>query len=484
MDVRAEIVRIPTLSLAIAVATACVVNPATGKRQFSLVSESDEIQIGRETDRVIVEQMGLYGGDELQGYVRQVGERLAAVSERPQLDWTFRVVDDPQVNAFALPGGYIYITRGILAYLQSEAELATVVGHEIGHVTARHGADQMTKAQLTQAGLVLGTALGPDWARGLSDYAQIGAGLMMMKFGRDDERQADELGLRYMLAADYDARPAAGVFDMLDRVSAASGGGGTPAWLSTHPAPANRSQNMQAAVVSLERDFSDSKVGRQEYLVHIDGIVFGSDPREGYFTDQRFIHPQLRFRIDFPSGWTTSNTRAAVSGTSPGNDAVVAISHAAGSSRERALESFIAQEGIAGGSYWRDAVGGVPVSARGFSATSGQGAVRGIVMFVERESTVLRVIGYSLDPAWGANRAAIEGALASYAVVTDPAALGVEPARVRVVDAPSSGSLGQFARQTGATASVEQLALLNRMPVDGSVVAGRPYKTVTGGPAR
>ena len=177
-------------------ALACIINPATGKRQISLVSESEEIRIGQDTDRAIVDQMGLYGGDALQDYVQEIGQRMADISERPHLDWTFRVVDDSTVNAFALPGGYIYVTRGIMAYLASEAELATVIGHEIGHVTARHSADQMTKAQLASAGLMLGTALGPDWARGLSDYAQAGAGLL--KLHLDQGREDTLVGYRVM----------------------------------------------------------------------------------------------------------------------------------------------------------------------------------------------------------------------------------------------------------------------------------------------
>src|SRR5581483_975197 len=202
---------VPRLRIAacLAVATAaCATNPATGAKQLMLVSESQEIGMGRSYDREVV-----------------------ATSERPRLPWTFRVVDDPVVNAFALPGGYIYVTRGILAYLNSEAELAGVVGHEIGHVTARHAASQLTRQQLAQTGLALGALASPTVER-FAGLASAGLGVLFLKYSRDDESQADELGLRYLRRANYDPREMPHVFDMLARVSRAEGGGRVPEWLA------------------------------------------------------------------------------------------------------------------------------------------------------------------------------------------------------------------------------------------------------------
>src|SRR5882762_8129523 len=156
--------RLPLLLLAAALAVAaCATNPATGAKQLMLISESQEIAMGRDYDKQVVASIGLYPDSGWQRYIQQFGARLAATSDRPNLPWTFRVVDDPVVNAFALPGGFIYVTRGILAHLNSEAELAGVVGHEIGHVTARHSASQMTKQQLAQVGLVVGSIASSDF---------------------------------------------------------------------------------------------------------------------------------------------------------------------------------------------------------------------------------------------------------------------------------------------------------------------------------
>ena len=201
-----------------AVVTSCAVNPATGQREFSLVSEGQEIAMGREADPQIVAQLGLYPDSAVQRYVSDLGLRLAAQSERPDLPWTFRVLDDPTVNAFALPGGFIYITRGILTHLESEAQLVGVLGHEIGHVTARHSASQMSRAQLAQIGLVAGMV----FSETVRDYAGVASqslGLLFLKFGRDDESQADELGIRYMTRVGYDPRELAGVMTMLSRTS-------------------------------------------------------------------------------------------------------------------------------------------------------------------------------------------------------------------------------------------------------------------------
>jgi len=140
------------LVAALLTVTGCAVNPATGQRQFILISESEEIQMGRDADGPITESLGLYDSDELQEVVRNIGNELASRSERAQVAWSFQLVADPVVNAFALPGGFIFVTRGIMAALNSEAELAGVLGHEIGHVTARHSASQMSRQQLQQIG--------------------------------------------------------------------------------------------------------------------------------------------------------------------------------------------------------------------------------------------------------------------------------------------------------------------------------------------
>src|SRR5690606_31601808 len=200
----------------------------------------------------------------LQRYVSDVGLRLAATSERPDLPWQFAVVDDPTPNAFALPGGYIFVTRGLLTLLTSEAELAAVLGHEIGHVTARHSVAQISRAQLAQLGLGLGIVLSPEIAQ-LGDLLGTGVQLLFLKYGRDDERQSDELGFRYMLDAGYDVDEMDDVFRALLRAGELAGQSALPSWLASHPTEAERIESAQRRVEALETRSPDATVGRDRH---------------------------------------------------------------------------------------------------------------------------------------------------------------------------------------------------------------------------
>jgi predicted Zn-dependent protease len=202
--------------------TGCATNPATGQKEFSLVSEGQEVSMGQEGDKAVQAEYGVYDDPALNAYVDGIGKKLAAVSERPNLEWHFRVVDSPVVNAFALPGGYIYVTRGILAVCNSEAQIAGVLGHEIGHVTARHSARQITRSQLAQVGLGLGSI----FVEGFSPYGQaasVGLQLLFLKYSRGDETQADELGVRYASRAGYDPREIPATYSALKRLAEKSG---------------------------------------------------------------------------------------------------------------------------------------------------------------------------------------------------------------------------------------------------------------------
>src|SRR5438128_2797835 len=359
----------------------CAVTPATGSRQLMLISESQEIAMGRDYDKEVVASIGLYPDSALQRWIQQFGARLAATSERPNLPWSFRVVDDPVVNAFALPGGFIYVTRGILAHLNSEAELAGVVGHEVGHVTARHSVSQLSKQQLAQIGLAVGTIANPDFER-FAGLASAGLGVLFLKYSRDAERQADDLGLRYMRRANYDPREMPHVFEMLTRVSQAQGGGRVPEWLATHPDPENRRGRIEQEIAALPQDFSGAAVNRDTYLRRLDGLVFGNNPREGYFKDNHFFHPELRFRLTFPEGWTSSNGRQAVVAVSPEKDAAVELSVAKERTMDAAANAFLPQRGFTSGYPARTIVGGLPAVSAPFAAATENGALRGTALFV------------------------------------------------------------------------------------------------------
>ena len=299
---------------------ACATNPVTGERQFNLMSEAQEIQIGQEMHPQVQREMGVYQDRELQQYVESVAIPLARGSQRPNLPWTFTVVDSPAVNAFALPGGYIYVTRGLLAHLNDESELAGVLGHEIGHVTARHAAQQYSKSTGASIGLAISSIFLPA-TRGYGQLAESGLGLLFLKYGREDELQADRLGAQYAAQNGWDPE---GVQDMLRTLArldeTATDKRGVPNYLSTHPQPADRVQKIDGEIATIrasagERQF---KTDRPTFLRRIDGVLYGENPREGVTRGNEFLHPDMRFAVKFPAGWEIQNGKTQVVAKAPG----------------------------------------------------------------------------------------------------------------------------------------------------------------------
>jgi predicted Zn-dependent protease len=464
---------------ALLVLSSCSTNPATGKSQLALVSEQQEIAMGRESDQQVQQQLGLYPDNDLQAYVNSVGQKLAAASERPNLPWTFRVVDDPVVNAFALPGGHVYVTRGLLTHLNSEAELASVMGHEIGHVTARHSVEQISKAQLAQIGLIAGMIVKPELAN-YSNLASQGLQVLFLKFSRDDERQADNLGLRYMYKQNYDPREMPKVFETLRRVSAQQGNGRIPGWLATHPTEEARIQTISSEVAKL--DVSGNRtIDREGYLRHVDNVVFGPNPREGYFVGNTFIQPELGIQIRFPEGWKTSNEKQAVGAISPNQDAIVVVSLSDQRSAQAAAQQFFSQQGIQEGQSAHADFGGLPGQARVFTAQTQSGEVEGVAAFTERGGKVYRLLGYTTSQRWGSYNSVISSSLGSFGPVTDRQALNVEPKRVDVVSLPSSMTLAEFAQRYPSTVDMQTLAIINQADESTRFPAGTEVKRVVGG---
>ena len=307
--------------LAAVMVTACATNPVTGKRELSFMSEEQEINIGRELDAQVRQEMGLYEDDAMQRYVQELGMRLAKRSQRPNLPWSFAIVDSPAVNAFALPGGFIYITRGILPYLDNEAQLVGVLGHEIGHVTARHSAQQYTRGMGASLGVLVGSIFVPQ-VRPFADLAESGVGILFLKFGRDDELQADALGAEYTAGGGWDPDEVPAFLTTLARISEMTDRNGVPNWLATHPQPDNRAQRVGETVSKVRATGGEGgtwTVDRDGYLARIDGMVFGDNPEEGVVRGNLFLHPPLKFSVEFPEGWEITNSEEQVVAQEPGN---------------------------------------------------------------------------------------------------------------------------------------------------------------------
>ncbi|MDP2470156.1 MAG: M48 family metalloprotease [Candidatus Palauibacterales bacterium] len=455
---------------------ACAVNPATGGRMFSLVSEGQEIEMGQQYMAEVDAGMGLYGNSGLQAYVDSVGQALAAVSERPDLPWSFKIVDDPVINAFALPGGPVYLARGIMAYFNSEAEMASVLGHEIGHITARHSVEQISRAQLMQVGLVAGVVLVPE-LRPFGDALSGGLGILFLKFGRDDESQSDELGFRYMTRLGYDPQGAVDMFEILERQREAAGGS-IPEWQSTHPDPGNR-------VVAAEQRLAESQieggiVRRDEYLRHIDGLLFGKDPAQGFFVEGRFVHPVLRLQFRFPEGWASQNAPTSVLAQSPDKDAVMQVTLGQGSTPEEAANAFFDQQGIERLGARSRTVNGLPAVQGTFRVTTEQGTLDGEVLFVKHGDLVFRFMGYTPTSRMGTYAVTFERSLESFAPMNEERWINLAPRRLEIVRVPDEMTAERFFERFPSTVTLETVLQINGWKTGQVIPAGSSAKRVVG----
>ncbi|MGH9386645.1 MAG: M48 family metalloprotease [Vicinamibacterales bacterium] len=301
--------------LLLAVTWGCATNPVTGKKQVSLMSEAEELAIGQQQDAEIRREMGEYDDRALQQYVSEIGHRLAERSHRPNLPWTFTIVDSPAINAFALPGGYVYITRGILPYLEDESELAGVLGHEIGHVTARHAAQQYTRHAQGSLGLAILSIFVPG-TRPFTDLSSAGLSVLFLKHGRDDELEADRLGAQYGSSVGFDPAGVPRFLSTLARVHSQSERG-VPNWLSTHPDPGSRVKEAEPVAAKFSSPSAATR-NRDQYFERIDGVVVGDSLKDGIVRDNAFMHPMLRLAVEFPEGWDVINSPEQVVAREPG----------------------------------------------------------------------------------------------------------------------------------------------------------------------
>lgn len=459
----------------------CATNPVTGRRELSLISEPQEIQMGREASRGDLQRVGALDNPAVQALVRRIGAEMAAKSERPSLPWEFHVLDDAAVNAFAYPGGFIFVTRGLLTHLNSEAELAEVVGHEIGHVTAKHTVAAMSQQQVAQIGLVGASIFSSTVAR-YGDLLGTSASLLFLKFGRDDELQSDALGYKYSLAQGYDVREGPKVFATLGRLG--GGAGRIPEWQSTHPDPGNRIQRAEQRVSQTPATaLAGTRVNRDSYLRLLQGMVFGENPRLGFFQATRFLHPDLRFQFDFPRGWQTANQPDAVIGVSPDQGAQLQLAFAQGTPVQ-VVQGFLQQQGITTRQSGQTTINGLPAVIAAFDAQAQQGALTGLVASLSYQNATYVLLGI-MTPAVASTRGPeVEAAIRSFRPLTDAAALNVQPARVELVTLPESLTGAQFTQRYPSSIPAEQVYVINGIDAATVMPRGTLLKRVVGGVGR
>jgi predicted Zn-dependent protease len=463
----------------------CVKNPVTGGRMLALISESQEIAIGQESHPEVLAEFGSLEDQALQEFFSRISVDMAKISHRPNLPWKFTVLDSPVVNAFAVPGGNVYLTRGILAYMNNEAEMAGVVGHEIGHITARHSVTQISQQQLLGLGLMVGSAFSSRF-RQMSSLAEMGLSILLLKYSRDHERQADQLGIQYMAQAGYDPAQMSRFFQVFVGLQEDEGAA-IPSWLSTHPAPPDRIQATAAAAdkVKQENPGRQYKINADTLLSRIEGMVQGENPREGFVEKGRFYHPDLHFQLDFPEGWKVQNTKRAVIFQEPGGNAVVQLTlvpPTEGQTPEAVGNTMSRQEGV-------QLIEGAPLRINGNAAYLGryrlqseENTVEALAGFIAYGKNMYQLAGMAPTSAYSSFARSFDGTIRGFRELTDARILSVQPDRIRIYRAQKGETLrGIMKSQSQSRITVENLALLNRLDPDQALNAGVPVKLIRPG---
>ena len=482
-------------ALALPAACARVVNPATGQTEFTAMSPAQELQIGEEQHpQVLMQFGGAYEDPQLQAYVTRIGEQLAAVSELPELDFTFTLLNSDVINAFALPGGYVYITRGLLTLADNEAELAGVMAHEIGHVTARHSAQRYSRGVLAQGGLAIGTILAGVLGGGAAaDLVQqaggLGAQAYLAGYSRDQEFQADELGVRYLARAGYEPTAMSSFLDKLERndelmrrLAGRDGAERASSWFATHPRTPDRV--LRAAEQASAAIAGDGRTGRDDYLARIDGMVYGEDPGQGFVRGRTFVHPELRFAFDLPQGYRIINTPAAVIGQ--GQNSLMKFD-AVGVAEDRAMADYLgrdwAQELGAGrlGNVAESRVNGMPAASAVAAGQLDDGRPVTVALAALRagDERVYRFMFLSPGRMNSAQANAYQATVNSFRRLSADEAAAIDTRRLRVVTVEPGQDVEDFARRMAVDAlPQEQFELLNGLDPGATLTPGQKVKLV------
>jgi predicted Zn-dependent protease len=493
------------LSAALLLATAAITlggcsyatSPATGKQFLTPVSETQEAQIGAEEHpKILAEFGGAYAEKaNLTAYVNQLGQAVAANAERKDVKYTFTLLNSDEINAFALPGGYVYITRGLLSLANNEAEVAGVLGHEVGHITARHTAARVGQAQGAQFGVIgavlLGQLLGGDTGgQLLGGLAQEGAETYLGQYSQNQEFEADSLGVRYLSRASYDPQAMASFLDSMNnqtRLQASLAGNPEAAdaysMKQSHPRTPDR---VQRAIAQTNEPVADPQVNRDRFLQQIDGMLFGSDPKEGVVKGSSFIHPGLRFAFDAPQGMKLKNSPDAVIGQ--GNNAAM-IFDLASPAPSGALTQYVAsqwQEGAKISDVQSFQVNGME-AATGVATGTISGTQVAIRMVAIRQSAkaVYRFM-YATPP--GSFKSMDQSFLASaqsFREISAQDASGFQPKRIRVITVQPGDTIASLSQKMQVDeAPAEWFRVLNHLGANDQLQAGQKVKIVVEGNAQ
>lgn len=467
------------------------VNPVSGNKRAFGYSWEQEIEIGKQADSEVIAQYGLYENEELSNYVSDLGQELLEVSHLRRDDtkekfrnteFTFRVLNSPVVNAFALPGGYIYVTRGLLAHLDNEAQLAMVLGHEIAHVAARHASQRAATQQFGQlaviGGAILGQSLGYDGANILELSSQT-AQLLFLKYSRDAERESDALGVEYSAMKNYKAAEGAEFFTSLERISE-SQGGGIPTLLSSHPDPGDREERIpQLAQEWAEKGYEQTILDKEEFMGMIDNIMFAENPREGFVRDGMFYHPDLEFQFPVPPAFQLYNQSSSVIMVNEAQDAIMQFTiDSENSTPESSVRAFLSQEGLT-------TVEQANFSGSGFNGYQGIATAQmedGTELMLQLTAlshggNVYRFLSYTTTAQFDDYRSTFSSVTQGFSDLRDTSILNIRPVRLNLITTSRSGPFSSFLpNELPMEIQPLDVAIINQVEMDENIPAGTVLK--------
>ena len=464
---------------------ACAADPGA-RRTRRVMSEEDEIKLGAEAAQQVEQYMGFSGSAELAAYVDRIGQRLVEHSSRSHLVHEFHVVDMKEPNAFALPGGHIYVSRGLLAIMNSEDELAAVLGHEIGHVAGRHSAKQQTKSRgwiplqvLAGIGGAAASVVSPDLGSAVAGMGQLPASLALASYSRKQEKEADRLGQQYAAAEGWDPAALSAAMDALTRQQQLAGGR-DPSQMSffdTHPTTPERASEGREYAATLRVAPADRiAVDRAAFVQRLDGLVLGDAARGGVFIDRRFVHPELHFALSFPKGWTYENNPNAVLALPKDESAVLALQVVAeGNDPALVADEIEKQTTLLERSE--------PKEINGFPAVSGVARVvdRGQEIYISltwvaKDNLVYQVLGATTASGWAQHRTRFESTAATFRAPSQDELQRVYEDRLRLVAAEPGETLTALNRRSQSQWSAEKTAAANAMKTNEKLSGGESIK--------
>ncbi len=450
---------------------ATTTNPVTGERELQGMSTQQEIAVGQKAAQQVASEMGLVEDPALRAYVRDLGSRLAPYSPRKDVPFTFDVVQMKEPNAFALPGGHIYVSRGLLAIANSEAELAGVLGHEIGHVAARHHAQRQTRGQAVGVATVLGTLAaavlgGEQAAQAVNQLGQVAGSGLIASYGRDQERQSDDVGQRIAAQAGYD--PAA-IGDFLETLGRATtletGQERQPSFFDSHPSTPERVRDTRTRAASLSATASRPIAGsRRAFVQRLAGLRVGDDPAQGVFNGSRFLHPDLGFALAFPNGWKTVNSPQLVGAQHPEGLAAVKLQgQGQGTDLRAAASEFATAAKVSLEQPESISISGLPAFRAYATASNGNIAQ---FTWVSLQGTIYRIEGIAAGQNYPSQKTTLDRAARSFRSITTSEKNSLREQVLEIVSARAGETLVALGRRTGNKWTPQETAVANGVPLD------------------